>query len=130
MPLFGRLLSDDARDDSGKGRRKESMADSTSCYYSCSIDWLVPVGLWRRMADVVGSNDDRTCFTFCYRRIKSSNIHSISILVRQSIQTILDIIWIRPTAPPNGGDSYLVFSRTLKEPQQVSDIVLDQQKTV
>lgn len=69
------------------------MADSTSCRYSCSVVWFVPIGLWRRMAPVVRLDDNGTCFTLSYRRIKSSIIHTIPILVRQSTQAILDIIW-------------------------------------
>lgn len=84
------------------------MANSISCNYSCFADRFVPIGLWLRMATVDRVDDDRTCFTLCYRRIKNSNIHSIPIFVRQSTQTILDVVWARPTASSNSRDCHMV----------------------
>lgn len=68
------------------------------------------IGLLRRLEVVVGVDDDRTDFTLCYRRIESTNLCPIPILVRQSAQAILDVIWIRSTTSPNNRGGYLVFS--------------------
>ncbi len=45
------------------------MADSVSCRYPCSVDGFMLVDIWHRMADAIDFDDDRTGFTFRYRRI-------------------------------------------------------------
>ncbi len=60
------------------------MADSVSCLYSCCADGFMSVDIWRRMADAIVFDDDRTGFTFRYRRIQNPSFYPIPIFVRQS----------------------------------------------
>ena len=56
----------------------------------------------------------RIVFSFCYRCVESAYFYPVPLLVRQSAQALLDVVWFRPAASSNGSDIYMVYSCSLK----------------